>query len=213
MRYRSRTTASEFDIGKANALLDAAGWKRGGTGIRAKSGKELSLLFQASTGTLTQKVQTIVKSAAQKAGVQIELKAIASSVYFSSDAGNPDMYAKFVADMQAYNVINESPDPESLMQAFVSWEVASKANKWSGLNVVRWQSEEFDALFRASESEMDPVRRAGLFIRMNDLLVSDGYIVPIVDRMTARALSHRLVAPLSGWQNDTAFLADWYRQS
>ena len=34
------------------------------------------------------------------------------------------------------------------MQCFVSWEVASKANKWLGKNAVRWQSSEFDALFQ-----------------------------------------------------------------
>jgi peptide/nickel transport system substrate-binding protein len=77
---------------------------------------------------------------------------------------------------------------------------------------VRWQNDEFDALFRAAEGELDPVKRAALFIRMNDLVIGDGYVVPIIDRASARALSHRLVAPLSGWQSDTASLPHWYRQ-
>lgn len=212
-RYRSANTTSEFNIGKANAMLDAAGWKPGADGVREKGGKKLTLLFQASIGTVAQKLQAVVKQAAQKAGIEMELKGVVSSVFFSSDIGNTDTYGKFYADIQTYNWSNDSPDPEGLMQSFVSWEVCSKANKWLGLNLVRWQNGEFDALFRAAETELDPVKRAALFIRMNDLVVGDGYVLPIIDRTTARALNRRLVAPLSGWQSDMASLPHWYREA
>lgn len=211
-RYRSTHTAAEYNVAKAAALLDAAGWKPGADGVREKGGKKLSLLFQASIGSIAQKLQAVVKQAAQKAGIQVDLKGVVSSVFFSSDAGNPDTYGKFYADIQTYNWTNDSPDPEGLMQCFVSWEVASKANKWLGQNLVRWQNAEFDALFRAAETELDAVKRADLFIRMNDLVVGDGYVLPFVARMTARAMNRRLVAPLSGWQNDMASLPHWYSE-
>ena len=99
------------------------------------------------------------------------------------------------------------------MLCFVSWEASSKANKWVGKNSVRWQSSEFDTLFRAAETEVDAVKRASLFIRMNDLVVGDGYVLPIIDRTTARAMRLGLVAPLSGWQNDMASLPHWYRDT
>ena len=139
-RYRSANTTSEFNIAKANALLDAAGWKLGAEGVREKAGKKVTLLFQASISAVTQRVQTVVKQAAQRAGIQLELKAVAASVFFSSDVGNADTSGKFNADMQTYNWTNNSPDPEGLMQSFVSWEVASKANKWLAPNLVRWQN-------------------------------------------------------------------------
>lgn len=135
------------------------------------------------------------------------------SVFFSADVGNTDTYGKFYADIQTYNWNNDSPDPEGLMQCFVSWEVCSKANKWLGQNLVRWQSADFDALFRAAEAEFDAVKRAALFIEMNDLVVGDGYLLPIIARTTARAMNRRLVAPLSGWQNDMASLPHWYRET
>ena len=78
---------------------------------------------------------------------------------------------------------------------------------------MRWQNAEFDALFRASEAELDAVKRAALFIRMNDLVVGRRLRDPVIARMTARAMNRRLVAPLSGWQNDMASLPHWYREA
>jgi peptide/nickel transport system substrate-binding protein len=180
--------------------------------LREKDGKRLKLLFQGAVNSLTQKLQTVFKQAAQKAGIDVELKAVVSSVFFSSDVGNPDTNSKFNADIQTYNWSVSTPDPEALMLCFVSWEACSKANKWLGQNLVRWQSSEFDALFRASETELDSVKRAALFIQMNDLVVGDGYVLPIIARTSVRAMNKRIVAPLSGWQSDMASLPHWYSE-
>jgi peptide/nickel transport system substrate-binding protein len=211
MRYRSPAPMPEFNVEKARQLLDSAGWKAGADGVREKNGRKLSVLFQASSGAVTNKILATIKAPAEKAGLRIELKTVPPSVFFSSDAGNPDTYGKFQADMQTYSWTNGSPDPDGLAQCFVSWEVSSKANKWLGQNLVRWQDTEYDALYRAAESELDPVKRAGLFIRMNDRVCGDGYVIPFIARQTTRVLANRLRAPLSAWQNDMASLADWYR--
>ncbi len=211
-RYRSGAVVPAFDIVKANTFLDAAGWRRGADGMREKDGRKMTLLFQAAVGSFIQKFQAIVKQAAQKAGIAVELKAVTPSVFFSADQGNADTYGKFYADMQTYAWTNASPDPEGLMLSFVSWEACSKANKWLGQNLVRWQNAGFDALYREAEAELDAVKRAGLFIRMNDLVVGDGYVLPIIDRKSVRAMARNLIAPLSGWQNDMATLPHWYRE-
>ncbi len=41
-----------FDIGKANQILDQAGWKRGPDGVRQKNGVRLDLNFVTATGTV-----------------------------------------------------------------------------------------------------------------------------------------------------------------
>ena len=83
-------------------LLEQAGWKRGPDGIRAKDGKKLKLVFQTSINAPRQKTQAIVKQACQKAGIEMELKSVTASVYFSSDVANPDTYAKFYCDIQMF---------------------------------------------------------------------------------------------------------------
>ena len=68
------------------------------------------------------------------------------------------------------------------MRQFVSWESAQKANHWAGRNFVRWANAEYDRLWKQAETELDPVRRAALFIRMNDLLIEDVVVIPVVWR-------------------------------
>jgi peptide/nickel transport system substrate-binding protein len=212
-RYVSKNSRWEFSIEKANQLLEQAGWKRGSDGIRTKEGKQLRFLFQTSINAPRQKTQAIVKQACRKAGIDIELKSVTASVYFSSDIGNPDTYRKFYSDIQMYNTNMGSPDPTNFMRQFVSWEIASKENKWQGRNVTRWHNEEYDQTFGAAEAELDPVKRAALFIKMNDLVVGDPAIIPVVYRPGVSGMSRQLRAQLSNWDNVLYDLANWYREA
>jgi peptide/nickel transport system substrate-binding protein len=210
-RFRSPNLKAEFNPDKAAALLEAAGWKKGADGVREKGGKKLKLLFQTTVNGPRQKAQTVVKAACQRAGIELELKAVTSAVFFSGDAANPDTNGRFQADLQMYSSTMGAPDPGRFMDRYVSWEVASKANKWQGRNALRWRSSEYDRLYRAAAAELDPPKRAALFVRMNDLVCGDGYLVPLMFRYGVNAAANRLVAPTSGWDNGMAALADWYR--
>jgi peptide/nickel transport system substrate-binding protein len=212
-RFVSPNTEWEFDVAKANQVLEDAGWKRGPDGIRAKNGKSLKLVFQTSINAPRQKTQAIVKQACQKAGIDVELKSITASVYFSSDVANPDTYKKFNADLQMYTVTLEAPDPQNIMRQFLSTEIAAKANKWQGQNVSRWHSQAYDDAFHAAESELDPVKRAALFIKMNDMVVEDHAIVPVVYRPGVAGMAKNLRATFSGWDNAFWNLKDWYREA
>ena len=47
---------------------------------------------------------------------------------------------------------------------------------------------------------------------MNDLVVQDRAIVPVVSRPRVRASNMRLRVPESGWDSDFWALQDWYRE-
>jgi peptide/nickel transport system substrate-binding protein len=212
-RFRSSHPRWEFNVEKAAALLETAGWKRGGDGIRAKDGKRLKMLYQTSINAPRQKNQQIVKQAAAKAGIELELKSVTASVFFSSDPANPDTYPHFYSDLQMYNNGPNAPDPQYFMNQFVSWEVASKANKWQGRNITRWRNEEYDRAYTAADSELDPVKRAALFIRMNDLLIQNVVVIPVLWRNGASASTANLRGmDLSGWESTFWRLPYWTRQ-
>jgi len=210
-RFVSKNTKYEFNPEKAAQVLEAAGWKKGADGIREKGGKKLKLVFQTSINGPRQKTQQIIKQAAQKAGIDMELKSVPASVYFSSDPANPDTYTKLYVDMQMFTTTMPQPDPEVFMNQYLSTEFASKANKWLGRNSTRYSNPEYDKIYLAAQSEMDPVKRAAMFVKMNDMPINDIAIIPVVYRPRTSAAVHNLVAPLSGWDNDLWLLQDWYK--
>jgi len=212
-RFRSKNTKFEFNIEKANQILEAAGWKKGADGVRAKDGKSLKFVFQTSINAPRQKTQAIVKQACQKAGIDIELKSVVGSVFFSSDTANPDTYTHFYCDAEMFTTTMLQPDPQIFMNQYLSGEVATKANKWQGRNISRWQSKDYDDLYRQAERELDAVKRAAMYIRLNDMVVGDNYIQPVVYRPRVTALNNNLTAHLSGWDNDLWQLASWYRET
>jgi len=99
------------------------------------------------------------------------------------------------------------------MRQFLSSEIASKANKYQGRNVARWQSPEYDRLFARSETEIDPVKRAAMFMTLNDMLIKDVVVIPVVTRPGVSAVANSLHAPLSGWDTNTYAIQDWYRDA
>ena len=209
-----RNTRWEFNVDKANQVLDAAGWKRGADGIRAKDGKRLKFLFQTSINAPRQKTQAIVKQAAAKAGIEIEIKSVVASVFFSSDPANPDTYPHFYADLQMYNTTMTAPDPQYFMNQFCSWEASQKANKWQGRNITRFRNDEYDRTYNAADSELDPVKRAALFIKMNDLVIANVVVIPVLWRNGVSGSANALQGmDLTGWDSTFWRLPYWYKQS
>ena len=134
-------------------------------------------------------------------------------MFFGGDFANPDTYQKFWCDMQMFTTTMTQPDPQVFMEQYCSWELATKANKWAGRNISRWRSEEYDRTHTAAQSELDPAKRSAMFIRMNDLVINDGYIIPVVFRPRVSAAGSKLTAHLSGWDNDTWALAHWFKEA
>jgi peptide/nickel transport system substrate-binding protein len=160
-----------------------------------------------------QKTQAILKKAFEQAGIEVELKAVKPAVFFSSDPASAEASATFHADLQMLTVSLGSPDPQAHMTQFASWEMARKANHWSGQNVVRWRNAHYDQLWKQAAMALDPVKRAMLFIAMNDLLIEDVVVIPLIWRNEVVAVNQALQGlELSTWDSNLWDLAFWYRQ-
>ncbi len=213
-RFRSKSNKWEYNPDKASQLLDAGGWKRGADGVRVKDGKRLKVLFSTVTNGPLQKIQAIVKQAATKAGFEMELKSVAAGSFYGSDPANTDTYTHFYSDLQLQTYVMGPPDPERLLRVFCSWEIAQKDNKWQKFNVWRFRNDEYDRLYRAAESEMDPVKRAAHFIRMNDIVVQNGIVIPIAQRAKAAAIGAKLRgAETNPYELDFWNIAYWTKEA
>jgi peptide/nickel transport system substrate-binding protein len=210
-RYKSDKISYEFNLEKAAALLDEAGWKdSNANGIRDKNGVEMQVVFQTSVNPVRQKTQEIVKQGLESIGVKVELKSIDASVFFSGDPANTDTLNHFYADLQMLNTGNDSPDPQAHMKWWTCEEITQKANNWQKSNYARYCNPEYDKLWQQATTELNPQKRAELFQKMDELLSTDVAILPIVDRANTQGVSNRLtgVEP-SPWDANTWDIKNW----
>jgi peptide/nickel transport system substrate-binding protein len=200
------------DVAGANALLDAAGWEMGADGVREKDGMRLSLLFQTSTNGVRQDFQALIKQWWSEIGVETELRNIDPSVFFGSDAGSPDTYQKFFADVQMYAQKFDGTDPEAYLSNWHCEQIPSPETDWQGNNMPRYCSDEYNALVAQMQVTGDLISRADLAKRMNDMLMQDFVILPLVDRGRVSAHANSLGGViLNTWDSEMWNNADWHR--
>ncbi len=201
------------DIEGAKAVLEEAGWvDSDGDGIREKDGKKLSLLFQSSTNAIRQDFQAIIKQWWGEIGVETELRNIDASVFFGGDAGSPDTFQKFYADVEMYANNFDGTDPEAYMANWECKQAPRPETQWQGNNMPRFCSDEYDALVAEMAKTGDINKRAELAKAMNDMLMQEYAIIPLVDRGRLSAHSNTLGGViLNTWDSELWNAADWYR--
>lgn len=206
-------TCATQDTAAAIALLEAAGWSdSNGDGARDKDGVELRLLFQTSTNAVRQDFQALIKQWWSEIGVATELKNVDASVFFGSDPGSPDTFQKFFADVEMYANNFDGTDPEAYMSNWACDQIPSPQNQWQGNNMPRYCSPEYDALSAEMQRTSDLERRAELAKAMNDMLMQDFVILPLVDRGRVSAHSNSLGGVvLNMWDSELWNIADWHR--
>ncbi|MEO8244182.1 MAG: peptide ABC transporter substrate-binding protein [bacterium] len=201
------------DIEGAKALLDEAGWKVGADGIREKDGKKLHILYQSTVNPVRQDFQALIKDWWTSIGVDVELKAIDPSVFFGGDAGSPDTFQKFYADVEMYANNSDAIDPEAYLAQYQCDHAPSPANQWQGDNINRFCTPEYDAAFKELTGTTDAAKRQEIAKKLNDMVTKDSMIVvPLVHRGTLSAHSNALGGvKINAWDSEMWNVADWYR--
>ncbi|WP_323715995.1 peptide ABC transporter substrate-binding protein [Paracoccus aminovorans] len=201
------------DVEGAKRLLDEAGWLPGPDGIREKDGRRLKLLFQSSVNAVRQDFQALIKQWWSDIGVETELKVVDPSVFFGGDAGSPDTFQKFHADVEMYANNFEGNNPEPYLARQTCDKIPGPENQWQGENTSRYCDPEFDRLIGEMTQIVDPVARGAMGKRLNEMLTRDSNaIIPLVYRGTTSAVSNRLGGvQMNAWDSELWNVADWHR--
>ncbi len=212
-KYASRSTSYEFNLEKAAALLEDAGWKdTNNNGVRDKDGVEMNILFSSSVNPVRQKTQEIIKQNLEDIGMSVELQSVEPGVYFG-DPTNPDSVYQFKSDLQLFAFDSETPEPDSYMELYACDQIAQKENQWSKENSSRYCNPEYDVLLTQLKQETSAEKRKDLFIQMNNLLIDDVALIPLVRRSDAYAISDSLNnLEFTPWAASTWKLNSWGRQ-
>ena len=162
-----------FDLAKAGALLDGAGWRRGADGVRVKDGRRLSLLVTFGTGNPAwEQTIELIRSTWSQIGVAIETKTYPSSLYFAQfQNGGIVQGGKF--DICAFTWGN-TPSPTTLVNLYSSDTIPP-----AGQNDVRYKNAEVTRLLHGATRTYDPAEQKRLVQRAQAIIADEAPIFPL----------------------------------
>jgi peptide/nickel transport system substrate-binding protein len=197
----------------AKAMLDEAGiTDSDNDGVREYNGIPMKISYQTSTNAVRQDTQALIKQWWEQLGLQVELRNIDSAVFFGGDPASPDTYGKFYADVEMFTNGGPGTDPQGYLGNWRTSEISGPDNNWLGNNVPRFYSEEYDAIYAQLSQTSVIEERAALSIQLNDLLIQNGVMIPLVHRGSASAHTNSLAGVLiNAWDNEMWNIADWTR--
>ncbi len=209
--FTSTTTSWSYDLDKANKILDDAGWAKDGD-VRKKDGVELSVRYASPINQVRQKTQAVIKQDLEKIGFKVELVQVDPDIFFDSAAGNDQNSQHFYWDL----LMQSSGPPSSIPVKWVNkWysgtdgdNISQKANNWSKSNIQRWQSADFDKLYEELLVAITPEDASRILIGMNDLVIKEVAVIPIVHRPFFNAIGSRLRVENVG--NDNGFSTPYW---
>jgi peptide/nickel transport system substrate-binding protein len=175
--------------------------------------RSLKLTYITTVNPLRQKEQAIVKNAWEQLGVAVELKSTDSGVFFANDPGNPDTVSHFYADAAMFTNYYEQPDPTNYLCGWTTDQIASKANNWQLANLERFSNADYDKLCGQLRVETDQAKRKDIVLQMNDILIKDVVIIPLIARTSVtsgHATTLQGINP-SPWDSEMWNIADWTR--
>ena len=199
------------NIEEAKTLLDKAGWTPGDDGIREKDGVRLKILYKTTAGNSVRQItQDLIKQWWLEIGVETELGGVAN--FF--DLENPDNFQRFYSDIEMYATGPSSPiDPQSYLSSWQTTEITGSENNWMGGNIPRWSNQEYDDFYQELNRTLIDTERENLVIRLNDLLVQNYVLIPLLDRALVSAVSNSVKGVrINGWDSALWNIHEWYRE-
>ena len=162
---------------------------------------------------MRQDFQALIKQWWGEIGVETELKNIDAAVFFGGDQSSPDTFQKLYADLEMYANNFDGTDPEAYMGNWQCNQIPSPENAWLGSNMPRYCNPEYDKLVAEMAGTADINERARLAKAMNDMLMQDYVIIPLVHRGNVAAAANSLEGvKLNVWDSDLWNIADWSRK-
>ncbi|HWV24957.1 MAG TPA: peptide ABC transporter substrate-binding protein [Thermomicrobiales bacterium] len=217
--FRSPNTSWEYDLDKANAILDEAGWVLDGD-VRKKDGVELHMTSATTVNSVRQKTQAVVKEELSKIGIKVDLQQVDAGIFFDSALGNDQNMRHFYWDMAEWAVNAVSSVPIGIVGEWYSGKdrsnIAQKSNGWSGGNTQRYVNDEYDAIYEKFLVANTMEEASELLIQMNDMVIGDRATVPMVNRSAdtfaiSNTLREENIAIGVGLEFDYWNIANWNR--
>jgi peptide/nickel transport system substrate-binding protein len=177
----------KYDPEKAKALLDGAGWKPGGDGIRIKDGKRLAFENACTAGNKQrEQIQQLLQQQWRQIGVEMTINNKPAAVLF----GEFYRMSKFQTILIG---IAMGADPDHSFRLHSRY-IPAKGGM--GRNSIAYENAEVDRLLDAGVKEVDQEKRKKIYFRLQEILVEELPHLPIYHYVNIRATK----AAIQGFQ-------------
>ncbi len=191
--YTDEVKKLSYDPKAAAAQLDAAGWKAGSDGIRAKDGQKFSFELLVDKGNTTRES---VAQIAQQAWKAIGIDAKINVMEFNAAV------AKFIAG-DFDSIVNwyiTPPDPD----VFAWYSTGGTSNQWN------YSNPQVDDLLTKARSELDQTKSGALYKQFLGIIAEDEPITFLYYPQEIRGLRARLQnVPAVGIRDAIVYAYQW----
>ena len=170
--YNQNIKDPGYNLEKAAAMLDAAGWKKGADGIREKNGVKLAFTMSTTAGSKArEQAQAMIQANWKEIGVAMEIKNMPASVVW----GEYTTKSQFDTLMVGWEpTVGMDPDYAARCH---SKQIPAKYG--TGSNYVQYENPELDKLLEEGVLISDMEKRKAVYQQIQEILHEDVPFAPI----------------------------------
>lgn len=190
--YTDLSADLAFDPAGARALLDGAGWKAGGGGIRSKDGKRLTVsLVYPGIDTASRAVLQLVQSELKAIGVDAKLDGLPlNQLATDQDAGKYDLLW--------FGLTRADPD---VLRTVYSTSAKDRAHLPQGGPL--------DTLLTAQAHTLDATQRGALVEQAQQRIVREAYAIPVYEAIQSVAVAGKVHGAALDGSAQPSFFDTW----
>lgn len=170
--FNSELPVQEFNLKRANQILDEAGWKRGSDGVRSKNGVQLAFSNATTSGdNLREQTQQFIQQVWAELGVKMTINNLPPAVMWG------DFWTLSQFDTAIVGIsflIGADPD---VTNRFHSSAITAQGGR--GSNNAQYSNSEVDKLLEEGSRTFDPEARRKIYRRIQELVRNDLPFLPL----------------------------------
>ena len=190
----------KLDLDKAKTLLEGAGWTKGSDGIYEKAGKKLTFTIRSTAGNKRRELtEQALQQQLKSAGFDMKID--------NAEAGDlfGDILPKGDFDIGIYAQVITSLSP-SVSSLFLSSNIPTDANKFSGQDWTRTNIPELDAQLKIVDSSLDEAARKAAGKKADDIMAENVVSLPVDPLPNILLWNNKVVGPI----DDNSVLGPFY---
>lgn len=179
-----------YDLSRALALLDEAGWAKRGDALANAAGQPFNLDVRTTAGVDNESEMSIISADLSKLGMQISQTVVPQSRIRDSE---------YRVTFPGLNTTAQSINIPGILAVATSAQCATAERRFTGSNRGCWQNSEFDRLYLVASSSLDARERSQAVVQALKALTEDVGVFGLSYNSENIAVRRGLVGPGPRW--------------